>query len=136
MRIYYRIYEDPIYPEPQIEAKTEPFDDGGHTGHVTDVPDIEFIKLSDDKKSVIFDVEAHDKYMKERPLDMLRAERNLKLSETDWVVTKYAERGQATPAEWVQYRQALRDITKQQVTFHRELNSISGVNWPTKPTSA
>jgi hypothetical protein len=66
----------------------------------------------------------------ELPLDVaekgVRAKRNALLAETDWVVPYYLERGQAVPQEWVDYRQALRDITAQEGFPY-------SVTWPTKP---
>ena len=55
-----------------------------------------------------------------------RQERDRRLTECDWVVVKAQEEGTHVPAEWVTYRQALRDIT-----------SDSGFpfshTWPAKP---
>jgi len=47
----------------------------------------------------------------ENNLADLRKTRNKLLSESDWVVTKSLESGESVPSEWVNYRQALRDIT-------------------------
>ena len=60
------------------------------------------------------------------PLAELRAERNAKLAETDWVVTMHKELGTNIPAAWKTYRQALRDITD---TY----TSLDDVTWPEKP---
>jgi len=60
------------------------------------------------------------------PLKLLRAERNAKLTETDWVVTMHKELGTNIPAAWKTYRQALRDITD---TY----TSLDDVVWPEKP---
>jgi hypothetical protein len=62
----------------------------------------------------------------ERELDVLRAERNAKLAETDWVVTMHKELGTNIPAAMKTYRQALRDITD---TY----TSLDDVTWPEKP---
>ena len=56
------------------------------------------------------------------PLKLLRAERNRRLSETDWWVLPDRT---ATQAQ-LDYRQALRDITN---TY----TSLDDVVWPTKP---
>ena len=61
-----------------------------------------------------------------RDLDNLRAERNTKLTETDWVVTMHKELGTNIPAAWKTYRQSLRDITD---TY----TSLDDVVWPEKP---
>jgi len=62
----------------------------------------------------------------ERELTLLRAERNAKLAEADWVVTMHKELGTNIPAAWKTYRQALRDITD---TY----TSLDDVVWPEKP---
>ena len=61
------------------------------------------------------------------PLEGLRHERKLRLTETDWVVAKSTETGTPIPDEWKTYRQALRDITK-------TATSLDDVTWPTKPS--
>ena len=40
----------------------------------------------------------------------IRSKRDGLLAETDWVVVKAQEVGEAVPAAWVTYRQALRDL--------------------------
>jgi hypothetical protein len=57
----------------------------------------------------------------------LRYERDKKLAETDWVVTKANETGIAESDEWKTYRQALRDLPS---------NTTDPFNptWPTKPS--
>ena len=60
------------------------------------------------------------------PLKLLRAERNAKLAETDWVVTMHKEKGTNIPAAWKTYRDALRDITD-------SATSLDDVTWPEKP---
>ena len=56
----------------------------------------------------------------------LRAERNVKLAETDWVITMHKEKGTNIPTAWKTYRQALRDITD-------DYTSLDDVVWPEKP---
>lgn len=56
----------------------------------------------------------------------VRDERNKLLSDTDWVVVKSAETGEAIPTEWTTYRQALRDVTTQD-------GFPDTVVWPVKP---
>ena len=60
------------------------------------------------------------------PLRLLRIERNVKLAETDWVVTMHKELGTNIPAAMKTYRQALRDITD-------SATSLDDVTWPEKP---
>ena len=59
----------------------------------------------------------------------LRAERDLLLQQTDWVVIKEREEGGSVSnfADWKKYRQELRDITK---TY----KSVEDVKWPTAPS--
>ena len=56
----------------------------------------------------------------------LREVRNVKLTETDWVITMHKELGTNIPAALKTYRQALRDITD---TY----TSLDDVVWPEKP---
>lgn len=62
----------------------------------------------------------------EQNITALRAVRNTKLAETDWVVTMHKELGTNIPAAWKTYRQALRDITD-------DATSLDDVTWPEKP---
>ena len=73
---------------------------------------------------------------KEEPFRLLREERNKRLAECDWVVTKYAEYGYNIPKEWRAYRQALRDLPS--ITYRPELSGngtlkMDSVAWPTPP---
>ena len=56
----------------------------------------------------------------------LRTERNTKLAETDWEITKHKELGTNIPTALKTYRQALRDITD-------DATSLDDVTWPEKP---
>jgi len=72
----------------------------------------------------------------EEPFKLLREERNRRLAECDWVVTKYAEYGYNIPKEWRTYRQALRDLPS--ISYRPELTKfgslkIDSVAWPTPP---
>jgi len=60
------------------------------------------------------------------PLRKLREARNIKLLETDWIVTKSIETSQPISQEWLTYRQSLRDITE-------NYTSLNDVIWPNKP---
>ena len=70
-----------------------------------------------------------DTKIAEIKLDEVRAERNTKLAETDWIVIKEREEGGTVKnfADWKEYRQKLRDITK---TY----KSLEDVKWPTAPS--
>ena len=62
-----------------------------------------------------------------RNWDGIRAERNKKLSRTDWVVTKSLESSGSVSTDWKNYRQSLRDITTQ--------SDPNNITWPTEPSS-
>ena len=62
----------------------------------------------------------------EQNMVVLRAERNTKLAETDWEITKHKELGTNIPTALKTYRQALRDITD-------SATSLDDVTWPEKP---
>jgi len=63
-----------------------------------------------------------DKLVAAEPMKLLRAERNMKLAETDW----WASSDLTMTDAQKKYRQDLRDITK---TY----DSLEKVKWPTKP---
>ena len=72
----------------------------------------------------------------EEPFKLLREERNKRLAECDWIVTKNAEYGYNIPKEWRAYRQALRDLPS--ITYKPELDEfgylkMDSVVWPTPP---
>jgi len=65
-----------------------------------------------------------------------REERDKRLANCDWVVTKALEAGGSVPSAWVTYRTALRDITA-----HANWPNLTGPNmdgvggdWPTEPS--
>jgi hypothetical protein len=57
--------------------------------------------------------------------DIVRADRNQRLLDTDWWVVSAVESGSVQNFECATYRQALRDITTQADPFN--------IIWPTKP---
>ena len=70
------------------------------------------------------------------PHRVLRIERNRRLAECDWVVTKNAEYGYNISKEWRTYRQALRDLPS--ITYKPEMDGdgvlkMNSVAWPTPP---
>ena len=72
----------------------------------------------------------------QEPFRLLREERNRRLTECDWIVTKYAEYGYNIPKEWRTYRQALRDLPS--ISYRPELDEfgdlkMDSVAWPTPP---
>tara|TARA_B100001094_G_scaffold319808_1_gene365122 strand:- start:457 stop:810 length:354 start_codon:yes stop_codon:yes gene_type:complete len=66
------------------------------------------------------------------PMRLLRIERNQKLAETDWIITKGLEQG-ADITEWKTYRQALRDLpTTTEPQLHVNGN-LTNITWPEVP---
>tara|TARA_A100001015_G_scaffold182102_1_gene202716 strand:- start:1063 stop:1452 length:390 start_codon:yes stop_codon:yes gene_type:complete len=61
---------------------------------------------------------------------MHRHQRNVKLADSDWVVTKALESGGSVPADWVTYRTALRDLPE-----HSNWPNLEADDWPTQPSS-
>ena len=62
-------------------------------------------------------------------MEDLRAKRNKLLQDTDYIVTMNLEAGNTVPAEWVTYRQSLRDLTNGLTTVEQ----VNSVVFPTKP---
>ena len=70
------------------------------------------------------------------PMRLLREERDVLLSETDWMVTRSIETDVAMSNDWKTYRQALRDLpasSSPSLDEYYNLN-FSSVTWPTKPS--
>lgn len=70
----------------------------------------------------------------QEPLRLLRIERDKKLTEVDWEVTKAYSMGEAVPAELAQYMQALRDLPNT-ATPSLDLNGQldkNSVVWPAR----
>ena len=64
----------------------------------------------------------------EQPAKEARGERDRLLTESDWVTIRATDTGNPVPTEWLDYRQALRDITEQ-TGFPEE------IEWPQEPES-
>jgi len=61
--------------------------------------------------------------------EQVRSGRDQKLKQSDWMTIRQAETGEAMAQEWLDYRQALRDITNQD-------GFPENVVWPTEPTTS
>ncbi len=61
--------------------------------------------------------------IEEDPLDYVRAQRTLLLSESDWTQVADSPLSDSKKAEWATYRQALRDLP-----------STNPIVWPTEPS--
>lgn len=57
----------------------------------------------------------------------VRAERDRRLAACDWVVARAMERGEPVPTAWVDYREALRNLSAQP-------GFPDAVAWPIRPT--
>ena len=62
-------------------------------------------------------------------MKVLREERNLKLSETDW----WASQDQTMTTEQKTYRQNLRDLPATSSPSLNEKDELTDVTWPVKP---
>ena len=72
----------------------------------------------------------------EKPMELLREERDRLIGQSDWRITKAKETSTNIPAAWKTYRQALRDLPASSTP---KLNSednldMSSVTWPTPPS--
>ena len=73
-----------------------------------------------------------DGFSAEESMRVLRFQRNIKLSATDWEITKALETGiDATALK--EYRQALRDLPSTASPSLDENGNLTGVEWPNKP---
>ena len=70
------------------------------------------------------------------PMRLLREERNILLSKTDWMVTRSIETGVAMSNDWKTYRQALRDLPASSSPSLDEYYNLdlTSVTWPTEPS--
>ena len=73
-----------------------------------------------------------DGFSDEESMNTLRFQRNLKLAETDWEITKALETDSDATA-LKEYRQALRDLPANSTPSLDENGNLTGVTWPTKP---
>ena len=70
----------------------------------------------------------------EEPMSQLRDERNRRLAECDWVVTKALESGSSVASNWKTYRQQLRDLPSSASPQLDNDENLTNVTWPTKPS--
>ena len=73
---------------------------------------------------------------KDDALRLLRIERNEKLIDSDWVVTKSNETGVGIATDWKTYRQSLRDLpsTSNPTLTNDAYLDYTSFTWPTKPS--
>lgn len=83
--------------------------------------------FTDTNEATAAELETQYKIKKDQSkAELVRAERDNRLTECDWVVIKAYEKNSTIPNEWSIYRQALRDIPTQEGFPHN-------VTWPEKP---
>ena len=76
----------------------------------------------------------------DEPMRLLRVERDKRLAESDWVVTKAIENETSISADWNTYRQALRDLPSSATpvlgaTIGGNYDpGVRDITWPTKPS--
>tara|TARA_B100001939_G_scaffold344403_1_gene358767 strand:+ start:294 stop:653 length:360 start_codon:yes stop_codon:yes gene_type:complete len=74
-------------------------------------------------------IKKYDELVLNRPMRLLREERNRRLQETDWWVLPDRTASQ----EQTDYRQALRDLPSTSSPELDENGQLSNVTWPNKP---
>ncbi len=96
------------------------------SGHI--VSDLEgtYYHLKWDGSKIIKDDDALATYQTAEKWKRIRSQRDLLLSQTDWVVVKAKETGGNVSASWKKYRQDLRDVPTQ--------SDPDKITWPTKPS--
>ena len=103
-------------------------------------PNAEFSYTNNDLNSIqwhngttpipVADIEAQFPIVEfDMAMEDLRTKRNKLLQDTDYIVTMNLEAGNTVPAEWVTYRQSLRDLTNGLTTVEQ----VNAVVFPTKP---
>ncbi len=69
-----------------------------------------------------------------KPMTELRRQRDARLAECDWVVTKALESGSSVASNWKTYRQQLRDLPSSASPQLDSNENLTNVTWPTKPS--
>ncbi len=64
------------------------------------------------------------------PMRLLKKERNQRIAATDWRFLS----DQTPSQEWIDYRQALRDLPANSTPELNEDGNLINVNWPVEPT--
>jgi len=129
---------DPVLeaPKPEVTGYTQAVRDGitqdanGNWVQAWTVVDM-FSDYTDDEGNLVTKTDQENDYqarLNSKAAASVRATRDAKLAESDWMVIKSAETGVALSTEWATYRQALRDITT-----HTNFPYLTETDWPTKP---
>jgi hypothetical protein len=95
--------------------------------------------IDEENKKVVWTIYVEDKTQAELDeqdeikRNEIRQARDLKLAATDWRVARANESGVPLAQEWVDYRQALRDITEQPDPWNTEWPEEPGNPWQPIP---
>ena len=108
-------------------------------------PNARWSLMSDDISTLVWDEDPADKPSDEEviakaeeilnnaPLRRLRQIRDDRMREVDWVTLRAARTGEPIPQEWLDYMQALADITDQAPNATLSGRDVLGVTWPERP---
>tara|TARA_B110000467_G_C18161612_1_gene389956 strand:+ start:409 stop:810 length:402 start_codon:yes stop_codon:yes gene_type:complete len=112
----------------QYHTKCEKYDDA--TGEIVYAVDLYYLEADKNNVETIFN-DLYTKTLSGTPIsaETLRGQRKTKLKDSDWTVMPDTPLSDSKKAEWVTYRQALRDITDGVDTEEKAL----AVTWPTAP---
>ena len=69
----------------------------------------------------------------ERPMEVLRHERDKLMKKYDWIGAKSITTGEPVPDDWKVYLQALRDLPQNVTPTLDEYEQLNNVVWPTPP---
>ena len=116
-------YSGEDYEIHEVDVDVVSFNQSGHI-----VSDLEgtYYHLKWDGSKIIKDDDALATYQTAEKWKRIRSQRDLLLSQTDWVVVKAKETGGNVSAAWKKYRQDLRDVPTQ--------SDPDKITWPTKPS--
>jgi len=70
------------------------------------------------------------------PLRLLRIQRNQLLQQTDWIATIDYPGTVEVQEQWLDYRQALRDLPANSDPQLDENGNLININWPTQPENS
>lgn len=93
-----------------------------YSGPLPERTNVIWLMWDGDKKEVVENIELRQ----QTELAAIRRQRDQLLAETDWVTTKAFESGAPADPQWIEYRQALRDMPNNYVVGQP-------IVWPTAP---
>ena len=70
------------------------------------------------------------------PIRLLRIQRNQLLAQTDWIATIDYPGTVEVQEQWLDYRQALRDLPANSDPQLDENGNLININWPTQPENS